>query len=144
MGKVVLVIGALVLGLVPAAALGKSAAPVPRVATLTGAAEVPQEGQAGTGNARVTLNRVNRRVCWRFTNLSGLGGAPNAAHIHRGGPGVAGPVVVPLGATYRAQGCTVATRRLITTILARPGRYYVNLHNEMYPGGAVRGQLQRP
>jgi hypothetical protein len=144
MRKAVLVIGALVLGLVPAAALGKGAAPVPRVATLTGANEVPQEGQAGTGNARITLNRVNRRVCWRFTNLSGLGGAPNAAHIHRGGAGVAGPVVVPLGAAFRARGCTVATRRLFTAILARPGRYYVNIHNEAFPGGAVRGQLQRP
>ena len=119
------------------------AAKVPFRANLTGAAEVPQTGQSGTGKARLTLNQATGRICWRFTELSGLGVAPNAAHIHRGRTGVAGPVVVPLGATYRAQGCTSAAKSLIRAIKNRPGRYYVNLHNEAYPSGTVRGQLRR-
>jgi hypothetical protein len=119
------------------------AAKVPLRANLTGAAEVPQAGQSGTGKARITLNQATGRVCWKFTQLSGLGGAPNAAHIHRGRTGVAGPVVVPLGAVYRAQGCTSAAKSLIRAIENRPGRYYVNLHNEAYQSGTVRGQLRR-
>ena len=126
-----------------AAATPAFAAKVPFTANLTGAAEVPQSGQSGTGKARITLNQATGRVCWKFTRLSGLGGAPTAAHIHRGRAGVAGPVVVPLGATYGAQGCTTAAKSLIRAIKNRPGRYYVNLHNDAYPSGTVRGQLRR-
>jgi hypothetical protein len=119
------------------------AAKVPFRANLTGAAEVPQTGQSGTGKARLTLNQPTGRVCWRFFDLSNLGGAPNAAHIHRGRTGVAGPVVVPLGAAYSARGCTSAAKSLIRAMKRNPGRYYVNLHNDAYPSGTVRGQLRR-
>jgi hypothetical protein len=41
-------------------------------------------------------------------------------------------------------GCVnVTDRRLLTEILLRPGEFYLNAHNEMHPGGALRGQLVR-
>jgi hypothetical protein len=64
-----------------------------------------------------------------------------AAHIHKGKPGVAGPVVVPFGKSYKSKGCTTASASLAAAILKTPGAYYVNVHNAKYPAGALRGQL---
>jgi hypothetical protein len=144
MGKALLVTVVVALSILSATALAASSSKHTLKAALTGAAEVPQEGQTGTGTASITLNDETGRVCWRFTNLRNLGGAANAAHIHRGRTGVAGPVVIPLGATYRARGCTTASDSLIESIIRNPGRYYVNVHNATYPAGATRGQLRKP
>jgi hypothetical protein len=35
-------------------------------------------------------------------------------------------------------------RSLIRAILRRPRRFYVNVHTNDFPGGAVRGQLRKP
>jgi CHRD domain len=107
-------------------------------ATMTGRAETPKGDPNGRGTAEIKIE--GRQVCWELTvrNIA----KPNAAHIHKGKAGVAGPVVVPLGATYKAKGCTRTTAALARAILARPGSYYVNVHNAKYPAGAVRGQLR--
>lgn len=111
-------------------------------ADLTGAAEVPAGAENGKGTVEVKLNDATGKVCWQFKGLSGLEGKPLQAHIHKGKAGKAGDIVVPLGQSYKAKGCTTATAKLVRAILAKPGSYYVNVHNEEYPGGAVRGQLE--
>jgi CHRD domain len=131
------VVGVLVAALVPtiaAGALEKNSLH----ATLTGAAERPKGDPDGRGTAEIKIN--GRQVCWELT-VSRIG-KPNAAHIHKGRAGVAGPVVVPLGAAYKSKGCTRATAAVASAIAARPGAYYVNVHNAKYPAGAVRGQLR--
>jgi CHRD domain len=107
-------------------------------ATMTGRAETPKGDPNGRGTAEIKIN--GRQVCWELTvrNIA----RPNAAHIHKGKAGVAGPVVVPLGAAYKAKGCTRTTAAIARAILAKPGAYYVNVHNAKYPAGAVRGQLR--
>ena len=110
--------------------------------SLTGAAEVPGPGDPdGSGTATVTVNVPQKRVCYEL-EVSGIEPA-TAAHIHVGAAGVAGPVVVPLDAPTDgdSEGCADVSARLAAQILARPGQYYVNVHNETYPDGAVRGQL---
>lgn len=145
MRRFVLVVSVLAMGLVPAVAVGSGDSATTLKATLTGSAEVPTPGAPnGTGLARLTLNGTTGRVCWTFSALMNLGGAPNSAHIHKGKSGKAGNVVVPLGATYRRQGCTMASTQLVQQILAHPGRYYVNVHNAAYREGAARGQLKTP
>lgn len=132
-----LVLGALVAALVPAIAIGaleKNALH----ATLTGAAETPKGDPDGRGTAEVKIN--GRQVCWEIT--ASKIGKPQAAHIHKGKPGVAGPVIVPFGATYKSKGCMRTTAANASAIAAKPGSYYVNVHNAKYPGGAVRGQLR--
>jgi hypothetical protein len=106
-------------------------------ATLTGKAETPKGDPDGSGTAEVKI--AGKQVCWEI-HVAKVG-TIMAAHIHKGGPGVAGPVVVPFGAAYKSKGCTTASASLTAAILRSPSAYYVNVHNAKYPGGALRGQL---
>jgi hypothetical protein len=106
-------------------------------AMLTGKAETPKGDPDGSGTAEVKI--TGKSVCWeikasKVTTLT-------AAHIHKGGPGVAGPVVVPFGGAYKSKGCTTTTAAIAAALKKSPGAYYVNVHNAKYPGGALRGQL---
>jgi hypothetical protein len=108
-------------------------------ATLSGKVEVPKGAPGGKGTATITLNEATGRVCWTF-KVAGTD-KPVAAHIHKGGPGKAGPVAVPFGKAYSAKGCTTAPKNVVEAIYKRPAAYYVNVHTAKYPAGAVRGQL---
>jgi hypothetical protein len=112
-------------------------------AAMTGAAEAPGPGDAdGSGSATVRIDPLAAsRLCF---DLSVTGIAPaTAAHIHRGGLGVPGPVVVPLTppTAGSSAGCVDIAATLGAEILAMPAGFYVNVHNAPYPDGAVRGQL---
>jgi hypothetical protein len=121
-------------------ASGRAMSPVVS-AKLKGANEAPVKGDPnGTGFVVVTFKAAKGQACWEFKNVTKIG-APNAAHIHKGRKGVAGPVVIPFGASYKAKGCQKAAKRVIEAIETNPNRYYVNIHNAKYPGGALRGQL---
>ena len=106
-------------------------------ATLTGKAETPKGDPDGSGTAEVKI--AGTQVCWEI-HVAKVG-TIMAAHIHKGRPGVSGPVVVPFGAAFKSKGCTTASASLAAGILKSPGAYYVNVHNAKYPGGALRGQL---
>jgi CHRD domain len=107
-------------------------------ATLTGKAEKPKGDPDGRGTAEVKINGTS--VCWEIK--ASKVGTLMAAHIHKGGPGVAGPVVVPFGAAYKSKGCVKAPAAVAAAIQKSPGAYYVNVHNAKYPAGALRGQLR--
>lgn len=145
MKRVAPVIAVLALAALPAVALGSSASTETLKASLKGSSEVPGPGApSGKGKVTITLNDSTGKVCWTFKNLSGLGGTPMAAHIHKGKASVAGPVVVPLGGAYKKHGCITAAKSLIKSIEDHPGKFYVNVHNNAYPNGAIRGQLTHP
>lgn len=117
----------------------------PLSATLTGEAEAPGPGDPdGTGTALVTLNRGQQEVCFHLT-VSDIEPA-TAAHIHVGDPGEPGPIVVGLAPPTDGEstGCVQdVDADLIHAILKDPAHYYVNVHNEPFPPGAVRGQLSK-
>jgi hypothetical protein len=108
---------------------------------LTGAAEVPPGAQKGSGSAVIAIHGASN-VCFRFSHLHGFSGA-TVSHIHAGGHGKAGPVVVPLstGSKLHHQGCVKASPTVVKAIEGHPASYYVNIHSKKYPGGAVRAQL---
>ena len=119
----------------------------PFATTLTGAAEVPGPGDAdASGTAFITLNQGQGEVCFDLS-WAGIDGTVTAAHIHVGPAGVAGPVVVPLfsgtfGGTDSASACVLGVSgELIKAIRHDPANYYVNIHSDVFPAGAVRGQL---
>jgi hypothetical protein len=107
-------------------------------ATLTGKAETPKGDSDGRGTAEIKI--TGRRVCWeiKVTRVQTI----VAAHIHKGRPGTAGPVVVPFGKVFKAKGCTTTSAAIAAAIQRTPSAYYVNVHNAKYPGGALRGQLR--
>ena len=114
------------------------------IARMSGAQEVPEEGDRdGRGRAVITTNLGDREVCFRI-RLRRVGWV-SAGHIHRGRAGTAGDVVVELFSerTRRPRGCVRGvSRQIIRRIEDNPGAYYVNVHNRRYPAGAVRGQLR--
>ena len=124
------------------AALGKGR---PLKAVLDGANEVAAGHPDGTGIAKLRLNQGKRRVCYRI-QVNDIGPA-TAAHIHSGAAGVNGGVVVTLGTpdeTGYASGCVHDVERsLIKDMRKNRSQYYVNVHNEEFPAGALRGQLQK-
>jgi hypothetical protein len=107
---------------------------------LSGAEEVPPGDPDGSGSATIIVIPPDR-VCYVLTaeNIE----PATAAHIHSGDPGVAGPVEVPLEPPTNGAsgGCTQADPEDVSGLQENPGHYYVNVHNEEYPAGAIRGQL---
>ena len=139
-----LVAMAIVAVVVPVTALASSsrhASMSPVVsAALSGKNEVPKGSPTGSGLAVVHFDGTKRTVCWTFAKVAKIG-TPTAAHIHKGKARTAGPVVVPLGASYKTKGCTKASAKVIGAIEEHPGSYYVNVHTAKYPAGAIRGTL---
>jgi hypothetical protein len=119
----------------------------PFATTLTGAAEVPGPGDPdASGTAFITLNQGQGEVCFDLS-WARIDGTVTAAHIHVGPATVAGDVVVPLFAgsfagTDTASGCVSGvSEELIKAIRQNPENYYVNVHSDVFPAGAIRGQL---
>jgi hypothetical protein len=126
------------------AALAVAATATAQLATdatpLTGKAETPKGSPTGSGSAQITFNQKAGKVCFKLS-WKGIG-TPTASHIHKGGKGVAGPVVIPLFASPpKHSGCVSAPKKLIGQIEKNGKAYYVNIHTAKYPGGALRGQL---
>jgi hypothetical protein len=134
-------LAALVLAAVLIAAVPVWAAPrVTLGASLTGEKEVPGPGDPnGRGEAVVKVYKA--KVCYKL-EVKRIKPA-TFAHIHRGGPSVAGPIVVSLKAPKdgSSKGCKAISKQLSKKLREHPGRYYVNVHNNPYPDGAIRGQL---
>jgi hypothetical protein len=108
--------------------------------TLKGTNEKPPAAKSNKGTVELTLNTATGQICWQF-KLTKIDGKPTQSHIHKGKAGVSGNVLIPLGGTYKRQGCTIASKALVRSIAAHPGSYYVNVHNAKHPLGAMRGQL---
>lgn len=113
-------------------------------ATLSGAGEVPSPGDPdGTGTASFNIDVTKGEFCYEVTAQKI--DRPVGMHIHEGEEGKSGAVVVPLttptATDTTTTGCANADATLIGRIVANPGNFYVNVHTDTFPQGAVRGQL---
>jgi Cu/Zn superoxide dismutase len=126
-----------------------ASAKVKRLETsMTGAQETPAADPDARGTAKLRLDRAKKRVCFTIRVNDAVNDVV-AAHIHKGGKGVAGSIVVDLITAAapgpKFTGCTKnVARSVIRAILRHPRRYYVNVHSMDFPGGEVRGQLHKP
>lgn len=93
---------------------------------------------SGAANLRMMARRGDVCAILSWTGIQ----RPNAAHIHRASDGA---VVVDLTAALAdGSGCnTSVDSALIRAINASPRSYYVNVHNTIHPGGAIKGTLRQ-
>jgi hypothetical protein len=109
---------------------------------MTGAKEAPGPGDPdGTGTASISLAPSSGEICVYLT-VSDIAPA-TAAHIHRAPAGSPGPVLIPLTppTSGSSSTCVPIEKELLREIRQHPERFYVNVHNADYPGGAIRAQL---
>jgi len=116
-------------------------------AKLKGKNEVPGPGSPnGKGEIHVFLKPAKNKVCFEL-EVSKLD-TITASHIHKGVPDQAGAVKVTLidsqiQGTGSYEGCVENVRsKLLDKIVAKPEKFYVNVHTLDYPEGAIRGQLE--
>ena len=98
--------------------------------------------QDGSGTAHVTLITSEDRLCYSLEASDIEPGTK--AHIHQGTAEERGPTVVELDPPPEdrtSSGCTDVNPALLRNLLEKPHRYYVDVHNEDFPHGAIRGQL---
>jgi hypothetical protein len=147
---VAIALGVLLGGGVTALALipGPPAVQRPLFASLNGNNEIGADGKKGAGDpdGRGSFNGIieEGKLCFGISvaNIDN----PTAAHVHRGVKSENGPVVVTLtepaaGDPGTSSGCVAIGPELAKAIRKNPRKYYVNVHNEAFPDGAVRGQL---
>lgn len=127
------------------ASAGKPGTGTLREAELTGAEVVPTPGDLnGSGMGRFHFYPMKHKICYRVT-VSGIQTATKA-HLHMGGVGEEGSSVKLnlLPPRNSARECVRGLgERFIKKIAHNSSSYYVDVHNNEYPGGALRGQLTR-
>ncbi|MCC5951579.1 MAG: S-layer homology domain-containing protein [Acidimicrobiia bacterium] len=112
------------------------------VTNLSGAEEVGVGDLTASGLSTFEVDIDFGQLCFQlsFEDLDGI----NAAHIHEGASGTNGPVVVDLDwPTNQNSGCLLVSSTLLRDIVEHPDDYYVNVHTDAFPAGAVRGQLEQ-
>jgi hypothetical protein len=110
-------------------------------ADLKGASEVPPTVSQGAGTLTATFDTSSKKLTWKGT-VSGLSGAPTAAHFH--GPAELGKnagVLVPAPGvtTGPFEGSATLTDDQAKALVG--GQTYFNIHTAANPNGEVRGQV---
>jgi hypothetical protein len=107
--------------------------------SLSGAEEVPPVKTAAKGSGAFRVKSDGT-----ITGSVGTEGVQGTmAHIHRGGKGQNGPVIIPLtksGDTYSVPEGKKLTEAQMNDLKA--GNLYVNVHSNAHKGGEIRAQLQ--
>jgi hypothetical protein len=119
--------------------------------------------QSGRGTATIKFNLTRNgagaiqsgTIDFHY-DLSGFppGTTINLSHIHTGGSGVAGPILVNTGqsaatslglpngsGSYEALAISTADAATLQSIIDNPAGFYFNVHSSLNPGGVARGQL---
>lgn len=113
------------------------------VIELAGDEVVPGPGDPD-GRAALSLSITRSGMVCAFFQTRDVAVPFTGAHIHQGAAGTAGPEALTLiGGTTDPDpsACVEADRSLIKDLLRNPESYYVDIHNEEFPDGALRGQF---
>ncbi|MCC5954012.1 MAG: CHRD domain-containing protein, partial [Acidimicrobiia bacterium] len=113
------------------------------VARMDAGQEVHQPNSDARGVAVVSVDAIAGAVCFDISFDDPFFDADvTAAHIHTGGAGVDGPVLIDLDWPGNGPaGCVTASATDASSVNADPSGFYVNVHTVQFPAGEVRGQL---
>lgn len=114
-----------------------SAAPATLATTLSGANETAGGDPDGTGTFSVEVDADAGDFC--YTLKAAEIGKFTAAHVHSGAAGSDGAPVLTIDLAEDM--CIAAEPDLLRPMVANPADYYVNVHSDEFPKGALRGQL---
>lgn len=111
-------------------------------ADLKASNEVPPINSNATGLVEARFDTVTKNLSWTVT-FSGMSGPSIGAHLHGPGePGKNAGLVLPFNFVLSPiKGSATLTDTQAADLMA--GRWYVNIHSELHPGGEIRGQLTR-
>jgi len=116
-------------------------------AVLTGSQEVPPTTSPGFGNFVGVFDAAHANLTMTLT-VANLGSSISGFHIHEKAPGSqSGGIVVNmqgLGGTFvsnKMTGTFPVPADVAARMLANPSNFYVNVHTNQFPGGAIRGDL---
>jgi len=111
--------------------------------SLFGEQEVGHDGagEDASGDFSAELDLAKGRMCYML-EVDGLD-TFTAAHLHEGGKGRDGPPVLSLQLLGEDGDdvCVDVDAELLKKIARNKSRFYVNVHTEAFPEGAIRGQL---
>jgi hypothetical protein len=119
----------------------RNASPIMIAAKLTAKEEIPaQVVKNAKATGSFTGDITGHKLTWTL-KFSKLTGPATAAHIHLGGMGVSGNVVVPLCGPCKSpmKGTATLTKALLKDLKVH--KLYVNVHTAKNPNGEIRGQL---
>jgi hypothetical protein len=148
------ILAAVILLMAVSAGTALAARPIWTFSVALEGAQEPQGGDPNaTGRAVVLLHPDAGLACFNIGWMN-IDGAVWGGHIHEAPAGVNGPIVVHFfggpppeantdfsGDRDRVIGCVEADGEVLSAIVANPSGFYVNLHSDDFPGGAIRGQL---
>lgn len=99
----------------------------------------------GSGSVSLRLDAGKSEMCFvvALTSLD----QPVALHLHEGALGteasdILAALPAPPTGEGTASGCLPADALLIDRVVAGPDDFFLDVHTQQYPAGAVRGQLQ--
>ncbi|SMB83190.1 CHRD domain containing protein [Hymenobacter roseosalivarius DSM 11622] len=106
-------------------------------AIMSGSQEVPAVSSAATGTFTGVYDK-NTNVLTYTVTYTGL--TPVAGHLHRGAPGMNGPVIFPFPQLTSPVTATATFTEDDEALLLNNG-FYSNLHSAAFPGGEIRGNI---
>lgn len=140
-GGVITLIAALTL------ASAEAAGPAVQLSAKLRGTNVPEGGDAnGKGEIFLAVKKRKRKACFELTFRKIE--SPEKGQIREGGRGETGPLAVrlfrdPSGLPGRSvEGCVKTKRKTLRKLARKPEGYYVNVANDDYLDGAIRGQLK--
>lgn len=111
---------------------------------LSGDQVVPGPGDPdGSAGVLVATGKKSGTFCF-FADTANVATPLTAVDLHQGPRGEVGPVVAELHGPANdpdVSGCVDLGRDRIKDINKNRANYYIDIHNEEFPGGALRGQL---
>ena len=107
-------------------------------ATLTGDQEVPPSGSTAYGTATIILSDDETEATYTVS-FAGLDSPQTSAHFHNAPAGQNGGAVFTLDLGSPLAGIWMLTEDDAAALLSEA--IYVNIHTELYPAGAIRGDF---